>query len=378
MNFLKLFIIVFSLLINPSFTFASPIEKTAEKKYDDVVGKIKFFISDDNISIAESILLKVAVIVPDGFRANLPSLHEYGFSLRNNKPSQKFKVTNMSKIETIPVEKGYTSLMQTFILEPWLSGKYLILPLMVSFYKKNDKNDDQKNLLKMPSFNVMTNGIRINVNSLDKDHAQLSDLFGQSDYSQKNLTKRFRRKEDKSVQELKLEKEMGKEAETALKKKSFPWKIVYIFIASILLVSLILSVYRKKLAKKFFHDLKPAHEIAYEALTRLANKKLLDDGQIKEFYYEISYILREYIGNRFQIFAVNQTTEEFFMHLKISNPFDDKTKSILLTFSDQADTIKYSCYISDANSARKSCKIVQSFIDNTKIEDTIINFKESG
>ncbi|MHC4216690.1 MAG: hypothetical protein ACYSWP_25375 [Planctomycetota bacterium] len=46
---------------------------------------------------------------------------------------------------------------------------------------------------------------------------------------------------------------------------------------------------------------KPAHEIAYERLRKLVERDLIKSEQIKEFYEEISNILRHYIEDRFDL-----------------------------------------------------------------------------
>jgi len=45
---------------------------------------------------------------------------------------------------------------------------------------------------------------------------------------------------------------------------------------------------------------RPAHEIAYEALDELRGKALVRAGLIKEFYTQLSLILRRYLEDRFK------------------------------------------------------------------------------
>jgi hypothetical protein len=62
---------------------------------------------------------------------------------------------------------------------------------------------------------------------------------------------------------------------------------------------------------------RPAHEIALEKLDRLAKSALHAvgdappaDAELRQFYFELSEILREYLGNRFGFLALEMTTEE--------------------------------------------------------------------
>ena len=82
-------------------------------------------------------------------------------------------------------------------------------------------------------------------------------------------------------------------------------------------------IYLKKKGVELFKKKKlPAHIIALQRIEKLLALNYLDKGMLKEFYYELSYILREYIGNRFNLFAVNQTSEEFLVSLSKNNHTD--------------------------------------------------------
>jgi len=50
-----------------------------------------------------------------------------------------------------------------------------------------------------------------------------------------------------------------------------------------------------------------------------------------------------------------------------SNPFDKSSEEILHTFSDFADTVKYSLYRPDGKVAEQSYNTAKSFVDDTKL-----------
>jgi hypothetical protein len=364
LKWLHVFIITGVLFIS---AHAATLEKTAEKKHGDVVGTVKVTVSDKEITIAESIMLKIEVISPNGYTARLPVFTEYGFSTDFNERSQRFRATDISEIKEKKSDDGTIIYTMEFTLEPWLSGNYAILPLMIPFFDKKTAGDEQPTGWEIPTFNVMTDGIRVNVKPLSGDRKKLSDLFGQSDYKMEKLTKRVRRKEDKSDDELKTEQEQEKEAFVALKKRNFPWWILWLFLSLFIIAPLVWFFGRKKLSEIFSPKPKPAHEVAYMELEKLRNSNLLMQGQIKEFYYELSYILRKYIGNRYNIYAANQTSEEFFLLLLESNPFDKSSEEILHEFSDFADTVKYSLYRPDGKAAERSYNTAKSFVEDTKL-----------
>jgi len=56
--------------------------------------------------------------------------------------------------------------------------------------------------------------------------------------------------------------------------------------------------------------LRPAHELALEALARVEASTLLERGQVKEYHIEVSEILRTYVERRFSVPALEMTTRE--------------------------------------------------------------------
>jgi hypothetical protein len=64
-------------------------------------------------------------------------------------------------------------------------------------------------------------------------------------------------------------------------------------------------------------DDRPAHVIALERLDALASKKLWQAGEIKAFHTELSYILRAYLERRFDIRALESTTFEIMLGIKL-------------------------------------------------------------
>ena len=87
---------------------------------------------------------------------------------------------------------------------------------------------------------------------------------------------------------------------------------------------------------------RPAHEIAMEKLEELRNKKLWQNNQTKKFYIELSDITREYIEFRFDVLALEMTTDETISALKLSGMEDTKTQTLkqLLQMADLAKFAK--------------------------------------
>jgi len=119
--------------------------------------------------------------------------------------------------------------------------------------------------------------------------------------------------------------------------------------------------------------LKPAHEIAYGALRELKLKKYVDKGLVKDFYSELSLIIRHYVENRFEIRAPEMTTEEFLGTVRTSEGLQGDHKTLLRDFLEQSDMVKFAKYGPLPEEIAKSFESAHHFIDETRadsVEDT--------
>ncbi len=98
--------------------FASPVEKTGVKDYEGVKGTVKVTVSENKITIADSISLKVEVSSPKGYSPRFPAFTEFGFSTDFNERSKRFRVTNVTEVEKTLLDDGSALFSQEFTLEP--------------------------------------------------------------------------------------------------------------------------------------------------------------------------------------------------------------------------------------------------------------------
>lgn len=110
---------------------------------------------------------------------------------------------------------------------------------------------------------------------------------------------------------------------------------------------------------------RPAHEIALEKLEELRLKKLWQGDRVKEYYIELSDIVREYIEFRFGIMALEQTTDETVAAL-LRQQVDAQQVETLRKTLQLADLAKFAKYrpISDEN--EKSMDVAKGFVVATK------------
>ncbi len=147
---------------------------------------------------------------------------------------------------------------------------------------------------------------------------------------------------------------------------------VLLFVAILILVFLIFFLSRflkDKLNKRTVLSSlpsKPAHQIAYEALAALKAKNLPGQGKIKEYYFELSDIVRRYIENRFAIRAPEMTTEEFLISLGNYGVLATPHKNLVKKFLELCDIVKFARYGPTMKEIDKSFETAEQLIDETR------------
>ena len=117
----------------------------------------------------------------------------------------------------------------------------------------------------------------------------------------------------------------------------------------------------------------PAHEIALEKLKVLDDSKLWQQGKVKEYISQLTYIEREYLENRFEMQALESTTEEIIRDLK-EKDISDAHRSELTEMFRMADMVKFAKAEPPATVHAKLMEQAEDFIRKTKkvVEDLIV------
>lgn len=124
------------------------------------------------------------------------------------------------------------------------------------------------------------------------------------------------------------------------------WLKENILLISIIVILTLLVVYyfywrhRKKQVVEEPKIIIPPHITALKRLKELESKKLWQNNQIKEYYIELSDILRTYIEERFLINALEQTTDEIMMQLRLTD-ITEISKLTLVPVLRLADLVKF-------------------------------------
>lgn len=153
--------------------------------------------------------------------------------------------------------------------------------------------------------------------------------------------------------------------------QNYHWYVLGI-IALIIIVLLARYIYkRRKENRPFFKKAKPkepAHIIAFRRLNKLKKDKLWQSGREKEYYSELTNIMREYIENRYDISAMERTSKQLLEVLKYSNSFDKERIPELTQILQLGDLAKFAKFKPLPDENDQSLKNAFSIVENTLLE----------
>ncbi|MGB0716376.1 MAG: hypothetical protein ACPGXK_10885 [Phycisphaerae bacterium] len=153
-----------------------------------------------------------------------------------------------------------------------------------------------------------------------------------------------------------------------------PWSMRYWWVIALALLGVLLILVRKTIFKRFKQwaerpprpaPIMPAHEWARAALQELVEQRLIEKGQVKEFHYRVSFIVRGYIERRYDVLAGEMTTEEFLATIIADRRFGPEITAELRAFHDACDLVKYARHESSAEESQSLVRAAETFVDKT-------------
>jgi hypothetical protein len=148
------------------------------------------------------------------------------------------------------------------------------------------------------------------------------------------------------------------------------WYLLGSFIAAIILWRWVAARKKRRnqlLAPEPELPPEPAHLIAFRRLEAL--KKLIgqDETQFEVFYTELSECIREYMENRFQIMALEMTTEEFLSYVtKKSDCLTKAQQTMLRDFLNISDLVKFAKQRPAPETLRQALADIERLVEETQ------------
>lgn len=227
---------------------------------------VKANISRDSINIGGQARIDFTIATSDAYLWQWPEI--------TDQVVKDVEVVSQSAIDTVRQRgSNLITLQKHIVITSFDSGYYAIPPFQ---YKYRIPGDTTWNLIETQPFLLYVAGVNVDISGSIRD---IKDPIGAP------LT--F--------------------------LEILPWLLLLVFaIAGIFLYRYYLKKKRAKaqLAPKPPRPKIPPHTRALNALEQLRQKKLWQNGQIKEYHSELTDILRHYIEERYDIMAIEMTSSE--------------------------------------------------------------------
>lgn len=154
----------------------------------------------------------------------------------------------------------------------------------------------------------------------------------------------------------------------------FRWVLLAVLLAGVGVAGYYLITYlqRRKLEEAgnevVTEPLRPAEEVALEKLDAIKEKKIWQQGQVKEYYTQLTDVVREYIARRFEVSSVEQTSDETLRDIRPllserKDLYDQLRKMLTL-----ADLVKFAKWSTTPDENELSLRNAYTFVRETTIK----------
>lgn len=124
-------------------------------------------------------------------------------------------------------------------------------------------------------------------------------------------------------------------------------------------------MFRRKKEQESESEKRPYWEIAKEAVDEIAKKELVRSAKFRQFYYELTEVLRFFIKHRFAVDAMEMTPMEFIDVVNGIDAIDEKSREFIISICERSIPIKYAKdqAFDDVSAAMKDLEFTRHFIE---------------
>ena len=302
------------LACNPAPEAAPP---AIERTFEDGSAMVTLRIEKDRINMAESLKVRVEAIVNENEQVEFPE--------KIGSP-EDFRVASSEISEPRLLEDGRIAIERTYDLDPYGPGEWTLPPIRVEHFDPRQTDAEPRP--------IDTEAVPIQVDTIltvDPQQADIEDI---------------------------------RDPLTA----PLPWE--WIAAGVVLLALLAWFLWCRWKSRKPPEEAPeppiPAYEIALGRLDTLLKSDMLDRGHLKEFYFELTSLLRTYIEGQFYLRAPERTTEEFLTELRQSLSFNPQQRDLLRRFLQHGDMVKFAQFVPSRDEAVKAADLCRQFIEETR------------
>ena len=156
--------------------------------------------------------------------------------------------------------------------------------------------------------------------------------------------------------------------------RPFPWLWVSVIASALMILLIGLWLFSRRKKKVPPPPLVIPIPPGKEALKSLESLGFTD---LKQYYIDLSLIVRRFIERRFELNAPEQTTDEFLVVASRSKSLDDSYRSMLEGFLREADMIKFAKFQVSPSHADESAQGLTLFVKESQNDrDFVEQFKQ--
>jgi hypothetical protein len=146
--------------------------------------------------------------------------------------------------------------------------------------------------------------------------------------------------------------------------------LAIILIIAIIVLLLMKFVFKKKV--KILPEepevIIPAHVVALQKLEQIKTEKIWQQGQIKQFYTDITDVIREYLSGAYCINAMEMTTDEIVALVKKNKDLDE-IRLVLKDMLELSDLVKFAKFVPLENENEKAVLDAFMIVEKTTKEE---------
>ncbi|WP_167546727.1 DUF4381 family protein [Stieleria maiorica] len=272
--------------------------------------------------IGDTVTLSIEVTAEKDVEVLMP---DFGDAL------DRFSIVDFAPRERID-DAGRTIANQTYRLDPPSSGRHVIPPILIEYVDRRPGRRQAPEGL--DAYEVLTDRIPFEVASVLPEGAAV---------------------------DLKPPMQRLEPIEPPAPPR-WPWiaAIAVVAIVSLPFVARAIAAARRRKRRR------SAYDVATARLAKLLQAPRSSGPQIDEFYVGLSYILRKYIEDRFEMRAPELTTEEFLSSIGQSPDFSTDHQSLLREFLRQADLVKFARAQPSRDEIARAIDHVERFLEETR------------
>jgi len=273
----------------------------------------------NSILVGDQTGFSLGMQLPEGYVFTWPKIDD---TLTTN-----VEIINKSDIDTVSIENGLLELAQKFTITAFDSGYYVIPPMQFSYAAEGTASMEQ----------IETEPYLLNVFTVAVD-----------------TTKSF-----KPIK--------GPIEAPYTFAEILPWLLLATGILLVAGLTIYFLVKREKNIPLFAPRPKPKlppYKVALDALDKLNNQKIWQQGHVKIYHSKLTDIIRVYIEDSFKVRAVEMTTPEILESIKNSNISEDNIR-LLAEMLEMADLVKFAKFKPQASENEQSMEWAYSFVKIT-------------